>query len=128
MITSSGACRPMREHLMVIISGVGKILTLICRSCGCRRLEKVCDLIFCLSYTGLTGDVGDTHGNIENHPSPLGEGDGIHFRHGHRSRKPSLSDGVAVNRIAAVDKQEEFKEVTKELNREIQEHRHEAEA
>jgi glycerol-3-phosphate O-acyltransferase/dihydroxyacetone phosphate acyltransferase len=58
----------------------------------------------------------------------LGEGEGIHHRHGHRKRKASLSDGVAVDRIAAVDKQEEFKEVTEELNREIQEHRHEAKA
>ena len=75
---------------------------------------------------GLTGNVGDSHGNIETHPSPLGEG--IHFRQGHRERKASLSDGVAVDRIAAVDRQEEFKEVTGELNREIQEHRHEANA
>lgn len=79
-------------------------------------------------HAGLTGDGGDTHGNVETQPSPLGEGDGIHFRHGHRERKASLSDGVAVDRIAAVDKQEEFKEVTEELNREIQEHRHEAKA
>jgi len=69
---------------------------------------------------------GDTHGSIETHPSPLGESEGIHFRHGHRERKASLSDGVAVDRIAAVDQQEEFKEVTEELNKEIQEHRHEA--
>lgn len=71
---------------------------------------------------------GDTHGNIETHPSPLGEGEGLHFRHGHHERRASLSDGIAVNRIAAVDKQEEFKEVTEELNREIREHRHEANA
>lgn len=114
---------------MVIVPGVGKILMLICRSCVCRRLGKVCDLIFRLSYyAGPNGGAGDTHGNIETHPSPLGEGEGIHFRHGHRERKASLSDGVAVDRIAAVDKQEEFKEVTEELNREIQEHRHEAKA
>lgn len=114
---------------MAIVSGAGKILTPICRSCACRRLEKVCNPIFCLgSRAGLTGDAGDTHGNVESYPSPLGEGDGIHLRHGHRKRKASLSDGVAVDRIAAVDKQEEFREVTEELNREIQEHRHEADA
>ena len=85
-------------------------------------------LILSLSLCELTIDAGDTHGNIEAHSSPLGEGEGIHLRHGHRSRKASLSDGVAVDRIAAVDPQEEFKEVTEELNREIQEHRHEANA
>jgi len=58
----------------------------------------------------------------------LGEGEGIHLRHGHRERKASLSDGVTIDRLAAVDRQEEFKEVTEELNREIQEHRHEANA
>jgi glycerol-3-phosphate O-acyltransferase / dihydroxyacetone phosphate acyltransferase len=58
----------------------------------------------------------------------LGEGEGIQFRHRHRERKASLSDGVAVDRIAAVDRQEEFREMTEELNREIQEHRHEAKA
>jgi hypothetical protein len=46
-ITFSDTCRSMREHPMVITeSGVGKILTLICRSCVCRRLGKVGDLIF----------------------------------------------------------------------------------
>lgn len=50
MITFSDTCRSMREQLMVITeSEVGKILTLICRSCACRRLEKVGDLIFSLS-------------------------------------------------------------------------------
>ena len=50
MITFSDSCRSMREHLMVIIeSEVGKIPTLICRSCACRRLERVGDSIFSLS-------------------------------------------------------------------------------
>ena len=80
-----------------------------------------------MSYrTGFTRDAGGTHGSVETHPSPLGEGEGVHLRH--RERKASLSDGVAVDRIAAVDKQGEFREVTEELNREIQEHRHEAKA
>ena len=83
---------------------------------------------FSWASAGLTGYAGDTHGNIGTHTSPLGEGEGIHFRQGHRERKASLSDGVAVDRIAALDRQEEFKEVTEELNREIQEHRHEANA
>jgi len=83
------------------------------------------DILFGL-IPGLPRDAGDTHGNIETQPSPLGDGEGVHLRHGHRERKASLSDGVAVDRLAAVDRQEEFKEVTDELNREIQEHRHEA--
>ena len=89
-------------------------------------IEKGTRFVFLLGYCiGFTRGVG---GNAETHPSPLGEGEGIHLRHGHRERKASLSDGVAVDRIAAVDKQEEFREVTEELNREIQEHRHEANA
>ena len=50
MITFWETCRSMREYLMVIIeSEAGKIPTLICRSCACRRLGKVGDLIFPLS-------------------------------------------------------------------------------
>lgn len=49
-ITFLDTCRSMREHLMAItVSEVGKILTLICRSCACRRLEKVDDVILSLS-------------------------------------------------------------------------------
>ena len=114
--------------MVIIASEVGKVLLLICRSYVCRRSEKVRDLIFSWSLCWAHPPAGDTHGNVESQPSPLGEGEGIHFRHGHRQRKASLSDGVAVDRIAAVDRQVEFKGVTEELNREIQEHRHEANA
>ena len=114
--------------MVIIVSEVGKALLLICRSCVCRQSEKVHDLIFSPSLCWAHPHAGDAHGNVETHPSPLGEGEGIHFRHGPRQRKASLSDGIAVDRIAAVDRQEEFKEVTEELNREIQEHRHEANA
>ena len=45
-ITFLDTCRTMREFLMVIIvSEVGKILMLICRSCVCRRSGKVRNLI-----------------------------------------------------------------------------------
>ena len=84
------------------------------------------DLLLSLCWAHL--HAGDAHGSAETHPSQLGEGEGIHFRHGHRERKASLSDGVAVDRIAAIDRQEEFKGATEVLNREIQEHRHEANA
>ncbi|TFK76477.1 glycerol-3-phosphate O-acyltransferase [Pluteus cervinus] len=43
----------------------------------------------------------------------------LHFRHGQRSRKPSLTDGVHVKRIAAVDEKENFTEATHNLNDEI---------
>ena len=114
--------------MVIIVSEVGKILLLICRSYVCRRSGKVHDLIFSSSLCWAHLHAGDAHGSVETHPSPLGEGEGIHFRPGHRVRKASLSDGVAVDRIAAIDRQEEFKGVTEELNREIQEHRHEANA
>jgi glycerol-3-phosphate O-acyltransferase/dihydroxyacetone phosphate acyltransferase len=84
------------------------------------------DFLFELCWAHL--HAGDTHGSVETQPSALGEGEGLHLRHGHRARKASLSDGIAVDRIAAVDRQEVFKGVTEELNREIQEHRHEANA
>jgi len=47
------------------------------------------------------------------------EGQGLHPRQGHRSRKPSLSDSVPVNRIAATHPQEPFEAVTSEINGEI---------
>ncbi|KAF8902117.1 glycerol-3-phosphate O-acyltransferase [Gymnopilus junonius] len=37
----------------------------------------------------------------------------------HRTRRPSLGDGVAVSRIAIVDRKEPFSEATKDLNEEI---------
>jgi len=51
-------------------------------------------------------------------PSPL-DGGGLHPRHAHRSRKPSLSDSVPVDRIAAMDGQEQFKYMTSGINDEI---------
>lgn len=37
----------------------------------------------------------------------------------HRERKNSLSDNVAVNRLAQLDPQEPFKECTEDINREV---------
>lgn len=51
--------------------------------------------------------------------SPTAETEGLQF-HGHRNRRESLSDRVAVERIASVDPQEQFDHVTKDLNEEIQ--------
>jgi glycerol-3-phosphate O-acyltransferase/dihydroxyacetone phosphate acyltransferase len=58
--------------------------------------------------------------------SPTTELDGIHFRHGqgHHARKASLSDGIAVSRIAAVERREPFEEATQELNSEADQKRH----
>ncbi|KIK59889.1 hypothetical protein GYMLUDRAFT_226942 [Collybiopsis luxurians FD-317 M1] len=57
-------------------------------------------------------------------PSPLrppspGESEGLHIRTGHRNRKESLSDGVSVQRLAAVDRREPFPEATDDINEEI---------
>lgn len=48
------------------------------------------------------------------------EADGLHFRKGQRNRKASLSDGVPVERIAAVNPQEQFTVATDDLNDEIE--------
>jgi glycerol-3-phosphate O-acyltransferase / dihydroxyacetone phosphate acyltransferase len=43
----------------------------------------------------------------------------LHPRQGHRSRKASLSDSVPVDRIAATDGQELFKDATSNINDEM---------
>jgi glycerol-3-phosphate O-acyltransferase/dihydroxyacetone phosphate acyltransferase len=52
-------------------------------------------------------------------PSPPAEIDGLHFRQGHRDRKKSLSDGVSVGRIAALDRREPFEDATHDIYNEI---------
>lgn len=47
------------------------------------------------------------------------DGEGLHTRRGHRSRKQSLSDSVPVDRIAATNPQEPFEDATSEINNEI---------
>jgi glycerol-3-phosphate O-acyltransferase/dihydroxyacetone phosphate acyltransferase len=44
---------------------------------------------------------------------------GMNLRQGHRTRRESLSDGVSVSRIAAVDRAEQFANATQDLNDEI---------
>lgn len=61
-------------------------------------------------------------------PNPSLDNDGLHMRHGPRARKASLSDGVPVERISVLDRQEPFEEATREINQEISEkkaHAHE---
>ncbi|KAI0054033.1 glycerol-3-phosphate O-acyltransferase [Auriscalpium vulgare] len=43
----------------------------------------------------------------------------------HRERRASLTDGVPVNRIAALDRDESFRDATQDINREIQATKHE---
>lgn len=57
--------------------------------------------------------------------SPLNSGasaspseDGLTFRNGHRTRRESLTDGIPVSRIAAVDRAEPFTDATQSLNEE----------
>ena len=53
--------------------------------------------------------------------NPNLDSDGLHMRHTHRARKASLSDGVPVERISVLDRQEPFEEATREINDEISE-------
>jgi len=55
--------------------------------------------------------------------SPASEMDGLHFRQGHRERKKSLTDGVLVGRIAALDRREPFEDATDNINDEIRHRR-----
>jgi glycerol-3-phosphate O-acyltransferase/dihydroxyacetone phosphate acyltransferase len=55
------------------------------------------------------------------------DGDGLRSRHGHRSRKHSLSDNVPVDRIAATSGQERFRDATSDINNEISQKRREPE-
>ncbi|THH14858.1 hypothetical protein EW146_g5540 [Bondarzewia mesenterica] len=63
----------------------------------------------------------------DNQTHPVGQGEspteyeGLHHRQTHRGRKPSLSDSVAVERIAALDPDERFRECTDHINEEIRE-------
>lgn len=52
-------------------------------------------------------------------PSSHEDGEGLHIRSGHRKRSETLSDGVPVERLAAVDRREPFPEATGDLNEEI---------
>jgi len=60
-----------------------------------------------------------TNADATLNPTSLIVGEGLHPRRGHRSRKHSLSDSVAVDRIAATDSQEPFKDATSDINNEI---------
>ena len=46
------------------------------------------------------------------------EGNGLHHRNQHRQRRPSLNDGVAVERISEIDQDDSFKEATVTINKE----------
>jgi len=65
-------------------------------------------------------DGGNAHNSVEPNHSPV-DGEGLFLRRAHRSRKQSLSDSVPVERISASDDEKEFKNVTNDINREIQE-------
>ncbi|KAI0374799.1 glycerol-3-phosphate O-acyltransferase [Pilatotrama ljubarskyi] len=51
------------------------------------------------------------------------DADGLHFRGQTRARKPSLSDDVPVEIIGKVDREEPFKDATKDLNTEMKKRR-----
>lgn len=54
--------------------------------------------------------------------SPV-NGNSLHHRQTHRDRKASLSDGVAVERIAALNPEERFQDCTRDINEEIRENK-----
>jgi len=61
-----------------------------------------------------------TNAEVGTNPvSPPVDGSGLHPRHAHRTRKPSLSDSVPLDRIAATDGQEHFKDATSDINEEM---------
>ena len=70
---------------------------------------------------GLT--TGANHRLATISPSQPIDSSGIHLRQGSRERKPSLSDGIAVERIAALDQHEPFKEATEDINKESESRR-----
>jgi glycerol-3-phosphate O-acyltransferase/dihydroxyacetone phosphate acyltransferase len=49
------------------------------------------------------------------------DGEGLHSRGDHRSRKHSLTDSVPVARIAATNGQKPFSDATSDINNEIRE-------
>ncbi|KAJ7285867.1 glycerol-3-phosphate O-acyltransferase [Mycena rebaudengoi] len=57
--------------------------------------------------------------NANSATSPTLDDSGLRSRQGHRERRASLSDGVAVERIAAIDQSEHFDDATQDLNDEI---------
>ena len=52
--------------------------------------------------------------------NPNWTADGLQPRHGHRSRKQSLSDLVSVDRLAASPLQQPFKDTTSLINKEME--------
>lgn len=60
-------------------------------------------------------------GSPETSPTELnGDGNGDGGLHHRRERKMSLNDRVAVKRLSALDREEDFKECTDDINKEIQ--------
>ncbi len=78
-----------------------------------------------------TGNAGGSNGTLLSPLSPMGAStgeshvdvDGLHFRGQPRVRKASLSDGVPVEVIGHVGREETFKEATKDLNQEMDKRR-----
>lgn len=78
-----------------------------------------------------TANVGGSNGTLLSPLSPTvastGEkhvdAEGLHFRGQPRARKASLSDGVPVEVIGHVDREETFRDATKDLNKEMDKRR-----
>ena len=78
-----------------------------------------------LKITPITASGAKTRGRgKETSISPTDE-NGLHHRLGHRERRESLNDGVSVERIGAIDRDESFKEATEDINQENIHRKHE---
>lgn len=76
-----------------------------------------------LKFTPIAASGASTRGE-ETSISPTDES-GLHHRLGHRERRGSLNDGVSVERIRAIDRDEPFKEATEDINQENIHRKHE---
>jgi len=76
-----------------------------------------------LKFTPMTASGASARGE-ETSISPT-DGSGLHHRLGHRERRESLNDGVSVERIGEIDRDETFKEATEDINQENIHRKHE---
>lgn len=109
--------RSNRAHLADANLVAGIIHMLIYRDFEWPMLRVSC--VFCLLMTLLRQSTA----SLSSTASPI-DTEGLHARHGHRSRKQSLSDSVPVDRIAATNRQEPFKDATSNINNEMRQKRH----
>jgi glycerol-3-phosphate O-acyltransferase/dihydroxyacetone phosphate acyltransferase len=75
-------------------------------------------------HSNAASGVVAASGRANDHADPA-EISGLLMRHGHRERRSSLNDGVALERIGALDREESFREATEDINQENSTRKHE---